>query len=194
MRREVLAFTAAGIIFGFVLGYMTAQAGRGSASGPSTSPTAPPQGAPAAARALDPDEVRALESLAARDKANVAARIELGNLYMDHEQYEAAVRWYGEALALKPEDINVMTDLGACLVGLGRTDEAIARFDRALALDPAHKKAAFNKGVALMKAAQAEKAIAVWEGLLARFPNDPELVGLKEQVEQARAGRAGSSR
>jgi tetratricopeptide (TPR) repeat protein len=193
MKREVLAFTAAGIVFGFVLGFMVAQAGRGPASGPLPASAAPHEAAPTAARTPDPDEVRALESLAARDKQNTAARIELGNLYMDAEQYEPAIRWYGEALVLKPDATNVITDLGACLVGLGRTAEAIERFDRALKLDPKHRKAAFNKGVALMNGGQGEKAIAVWEDLLARFPNDPELEGLKERVAAAKARLTGSS-
>src|SRR5262249_37521940 len=151
----------AGMIFGFVLGYMAAGLGdrptapaapraaegsaraRGTGGGPG--PAAPASDRP---RPADPDEVRTLESLAAKGKANVQARVELGNLYMDHAQYEEATRWYREALALKPDDNDVRVDMGACLVSLGRAPDAIAEFDRALQKDPGHKKALFNKGLA----------------------------------------------
>jgi tetratricopeptide (TPR) repeat protein len=137
----------------------------------------------------DPDEVRTLENLAARDKQNVQVRIELGNLYMDHAQYEEATRWYGEALALKPADNDVRVDMGASLLNLGRGPEALAAFDQALKNDPGHKKALFNKGLALMQSGRPQDAVTVWDDLLKRYPGDPQLQGLKDQVERIRAGK-----
>src|SRR5438477_3653009 len=119
MKREPMVFAVAGMVFGFVLGYMAAGLGDRPGSDAHPRPAASP-GARAEAAATggtaaasgretakgppDPDEVRTLESLATREKLNVQVRIELGNLYMDHEQYEDAVRWYREALAVKPDD------------------------------------------------------------------------------------------
>jgi len=199
-----MIYAVAGILFGFVLGYMAA--GMGDQAPPRM---APPPGvadggtggassrtaAPARDRAMtppDPDEVRALESLAAREKQNVQARIELGNLLMDHNQFDAAARWYREALALAPGDNDVRVDLGACLVSSGKAGEAIAEFERALASDPGHKKALFNKGIALMQSGKPQEAVAVWEGLLKRYPDDPQLRGLREQIDQVRATRRSS--
>jgi hypothetical protein len=62
-----------------------------------------------------------------------------------------------------------------------------AEFDRALARDPGHKKAPFNKGIALMQTGKPKEAVAVWEGLLKRYPDDPQLRGLREQIDQVRA-------
>src|SRR5712691_6879011 len=139
MKREPMVFAVAGMIFGFVLGYMAAGLGDRPASpgGPRTaeapgraraaSGAVPSAGAPAGqdrrAGPADPDEVRTLESLAAKDKQNLQARVELGNLLMDHAQYEPAARWYREALALQPGDSDVRVDLGACLLNLGRAPE-----------------------------------------------------------------------
>jgi tetratricopeptide (TPR) repeat protein len=203
MKREPMVFAVAGMIFGFVLGYMAAGLGDRPSSDAHPRPEASGRPAPAAAVAgpagrdrpagpADPDEVRTLESLAAREKQNAQVRIELGNLYMDHSQYEEATRWYREALALKPEDNDVRVDLGASLLNLGRGPDALAEFDQALQKDPAHKKAAFNKGLALMQAGRAKEAVAVWDGLLKRYPGDPQLQGLQDQVERIRAGRAGT--
>jgi predicted Zn-dependent protease len=202
MNKEPMVYAVAGIVFGFVLGYMAAGLGDGDHPRP-----APPPGAVVGAsdaglagRAAgpehnhpttppDPNEVRALESLATREKSNVQARIELGNLLMDHGEYDGAARWYREALALAPDNNDVRVDLGACLVSAGKAGDALAEFDRALARDPAHKKAAYNKGIALMQSGRPQEALTVWEGLLKRFPDDPQLRGLREQIEQVRATR-----
>jgi tetratricopeptide (TPR) repeat protein len=204
MKREPMVFAVAGMIFGFVLGYMAAGLGDQPSEGSRPRPVASSRTAPAPAAApgagtaddgrdhpvgpADPDEVRTLENLAARDKQNVQVRIELGNLHMDHAQYEEAARWYGEALALTPANNDVRVDLGASLLNLGRGPDALAEFDQALKNDPGHKKALFNKGLALMQAGRPKEAVTIWDDLLKRYPGDPQLQGLKDQVERIRAG------
>jgi cytochrome c-type biogenesis protein CcmH/NrfG len=203
MKREPVVFAVAGIIFGFVLGYMVASwdsaprpvaAAAASSSAPSIAgksalPAEGPGPHGAGPSPLDPNEVKALESLAARDRSNVQARIELGNLLMDHSQFDQAVRWYREALALDPGQADVLVDLGACLVNGGKAAEGLVEFDKALKLDPGHKKALFNKGIALMETGKPQDAVAVWEGLLKRFPNDPQLQSLRDQIERIKSGR-----
>lgn len=199
-----MVYAVAGMVFGFVLGYMVANVGDHAEPRPAPPPGAaaaeaetPPAGPARPAReratsALDPNEMRALESLAAREKGNAQARVELGNLLMDHGQYEDAARWYREALAIAPDNNDVRVDLGACLVSAGKADQALAEFDRALASDPGHKKALFNKGIALMQTGKPKEAVTVWEGLLKRYPDDPQLRGLREQIDQVRATRGRS--
>jgi tetratricopeptide (TPR) repeat protein len=199
MQREPIVYAAAGMIFGFVLGYMVAnaEAPGGSRTVPAAAPSAPAFNPPAAtddgphaapSRApVDPNEARALESLAIRDKANVSVRVELGNLYMDHGQFVDAARWYGEAVVLRP-DPDVIVDLGACLVNGGKAAEGLEQFERALKLSPGHKKASFNKGVALMELGRPKEAVAVWDDLLKRYPDDPQLQTLKRQIDLVRAG------
>jgi cytochrome c-type biogenesis protein CcmH/NrfG len=186
-----MVYGVAGMIFGFVIGYMAANAGApapAAASGPAVASGAPSSFAPAPSKpSLDPNEVRALESLARRDPKNVQARVELANLLMDHEQFEAAARWYDEALALDPQNADVRIDMGACLVSAGKPAEAIPVFDLALKQQPGHKKALFNKGVALMHLGRNEEAVALWEGLLKRYPDDPQLQTLRERIREVRA-------
>ncbi len=202
MKREPVVFAVAGMVFGFVLGYMVASWDSpprvATAGGPTglSLPSRPPAAGGAAVpqagggSALDPDEVKALESLAARDRSNAAVRIELGNLLMDHGQFDAAARWYREAVALDPGQPDVLVDLGASLVNGGKAAEGLEEFEKALKLDPGHKNALFNKGIALMQTGKPAEAVAIWEGLLKRFPNDPQLRGLREQIEQVKAGKA----
>lgn len=191
-----MIFAAAGTVFGFVLGYMVAGMGAETRPAPTVMP---PEGrlaagAPAAfASPVDPNELQALESLAARDKANAQVRVELGNLLMDHSRFDEAARWYREALALKPDVPDVLVDLGACLVNGGKPAEGLVEFDKALKKDPGHKKAAFNKGIALMETGRRQEAVAVWEDLVKRFPDDPQLAGLRQQIDQVRAPAKGPS-
>jgi predicted Zn-dependent protease len=202
MKREPMVFAVAGMVFGFVLGYMVASwdsgprtvaagapsAGSAPAAGPVVGGGPGPHGSGAAP--LDSNGVGALESLAARDRTSAAARIELGNLLMDHDRFDDAARWYREALAIDPGQTDVLVDLGACLVNGGKAADGLVEFEKALKRDPGHKKALFNKGIALMETGRPTEAVAVWEGLLKRFPDDPQLQGLREQIDRIKAGKA----
>jgi tetratricopeptide (TPR) repeat protein len=203
-----MVFAVAGMVFGFVLGYMAAnmaerEPAARTAARPSAAPSAPgarpaEAGGPGARRehtptAPDPDEVRTLEALAKRDKGNAQVRVQLADLNLDHSQFEAAARWYREALGIDPELVGARVDLAAALMNLGRSDDALQELDRVLEKDAAHKKALFNKGLALMQAGRSGEAMVVWESLLKRYPDDPQLAGLKDQLEKMKAGRAGGT-
>jgi cytochrome c-type biogenesis protein CcmH/NrfG len=188
MRRDTLVFSVAGIVFGLVVGYMAASwdvvprpvaIGRQAAAAPA--PAAP------AVKKLNPDEVAALESLAARQPGDASVRVELGNLFMDAERWNEAIRWYREALAVNPALVETATDLGACLVSSGRPAEGLAEFERVLAVDPGHRNALYNKGIALLQMGRGGEAAAAWEELLKRHPDDPQLQGLRGRIEQVRA-------
>jgi cytochrome c-type biogenesis protein CcmH/NrfG len=192
MRRETLVFTLAGVVFGFVLGYMAAgwdamprpaaralPAAGATASGPTPAPSQP--------AALDPNEASALESLAARQPGASAVRIELGNLYMDHQRWDDAIRWYREALALVPDDPDVSTDMGACYVHSGRPAEGLAEFDRVLQRNPGHRNARFNRGVALLELGRSLEAADAWDELLKRYPDDPQFQHLRGRIQEIRA-------
>jgi tetratricopeptide (TPR) repeat protein len=201
-----MIFAVAGVLFGFVLGYMVANASSGGgpparlAAGPgpaagSSAGVAPPAGPPAAAASsarLDPAEVRTLTALAEREKKNLNVRLELGQLLLEHGQAADAVRWYREALALDPGLNAVRVDLAAGLIRAGQYDAALAELDSALKADPANKGALFNKGLALMQSGQPKLAVAVWDDLVKRYPNDPQLKELREQIQRVRSG-AGQS-
>ncbi len=200
MRRETLVFTLAGVVFGFVLGYMAASwdvmprpAPARASDPPASGGTAATQPAASARAALDPNEVSAMESLAARQPRDSDVRVELGNLYMDHERWDDAIRWYREALALVPDDANVTTDMGACYVHSGRPAEGLAVFDRVLQRSPDHRNARFNRGVALLALGRPLEAADTWQELLDRHPDDPQLARLRGRIQELRATAAPAS-
>jgi cytochrome c-type biogenesis protein CcmH/NrfG len=188
MRRDTLAFTLAGIVFGLVVGYMAASwdvVPRPAAIGGGA--TAAPAPAAPATKGLNADEVAALESLAARQPGDASVRVELGNLYMDAERWDEAIRWYREALSVNPALAETVTDLGACLVSSGRPAEGLAEFEKVLQGDSGHRNALYNKGIALLQMGRAGEAAAAWEELLKRHPGDPQIRGLRGRIEQIRA-------
>jgi cytochrome c-type biogenesis protein CcmH/NrfG len=190
MRRDTLAFSLAGIVFGFAVGYMAASWDVVPRPVPPVTAAASPAGAPAAAPAsarFNPDEAKALESLAARQPGDTAPRVELGNLYMDAGRWDEAIRWYREALALNPALPDVLTDMGACLVSAGRPAEGLVEFEKVLSGGPGHRNALYNKGVALLQMGRPKEAVAAWEELLRRYPGDPRIEGLRGRIEQVRA-------
>jgi tetratricopeptide (TPR) repeat protein len=187
MRRDTLVFALAGIVFGFVVGYMSASWGRGSPPAPTGAPSAsgPARATPTAT--IDPSEEQALVAFAGREPGDIGVRVELGNLYMDHQRWDEAIRWYREAVTLNPGLTDVLTDLGACLVHSGQPAEGLAEFEKALAQDEDHRNALYNKGLALKLLGRRPEAVAAWEDVLRRHPQDPELGGLPAEIERLRS-------
>jgi tetratricopeptide (TPR) repeat protein len=185
MKRDTLVLAVAGIVFGFVVGYMSASWGQD--PGPTRAATATPASGPARATptaTIDPSEEQALVAFARREPGDVGVRVELGHLYMDHQRWDEAIRWYREALALNPGLTDVSTDLGACLVHSGRPAEGLTEFEKVLAQNENHRNALFNKGLALRRLGRTEEAIAAWEDVLRRYPGDPQLSGLRAEIDR----------
>lgn len=118
-----------------------------------------------------------LEQKTSQSPDDVAAWVQLGNLYFDANNYTKAILAYNKSLELNPDNANVMTDLGVMYRRNGQPPEAIKAFDRAIKIDPKHETARFNKGIVLMHDLNdLDGAIRAWEELvkvnpLAKGPN-----------------------
>lgn len=192
MRRDTLVFALAGIVFGLVVGYMSASWGQG--PGPAPTVSAPSASGPAEAiptAMFDPSEEQALVAFAERQPGDVGVRVELGNLYMDHQRWDDAIRWYREALALSPGLTNVLNELGAGLVRSGQFAEGLAAFDEVLAQDATNRNALYNRGLALRNLGRTSEAVAAWEEVLRLYPDDPQLRGLRGEIDNLQTPPAG---
>ena len=108
-----------------------------------------------------------LEKETALHSDNVAAWVQLGNLYFDANQVEKAIAAYKHSLTLDPGNADVLTDLGVMYRRNGRPREAIKVFDRAILVNPRQEAAYFNKGVVFLHDLnERENAIEAWEELL----------------------------
>jgi cytochrome c-type biogenesis protein CcmH/NrfG len=188
MRADAIVFGIAGTLFGLIIGWIL---GSQQPSGPIRTAAPIAQSAPASqpsggsqAAVVDPERVKALEMVAARNPTDPQPRIQLGNLFFDAEKYGQAIPWYEQALTLRPNDVNVSTDLGVAYYYTNQSDRALAQFDRSLAIDPKHVKTLLNVGIvrAFGKRDLAGAAKA-WEQVVEIAPNTPEGQAAKKGLE-----------
>jgi tetratricopeptide (TPR) repeat protein len=113
-------------------------------------------------RADPVSQIQALQAAQLLFKANSA---------LEQEKYEEAVAAYDAALAIKPDDPDILGNKGIALRRLERIEEAIAAYDAALALKPDDPGALYNKGNALDELGRYEDAIAAYDAALALKPD-----------------------
>jgi tetratricopeptide (TPR) repeat protein len=188
MRADAIVFGIAGTLFGLIIGWILGSQQPGgpiptSAPVAQSAPASPPSGGTQPA-AIDPERVKALETVAAQNPKDPQPRVQLGNLFFDGEKYGQAITWYEQALTLKPNDVNVSTDLGVAYYYTNQSDRALAQFDRSLALDPKHVKTLLNVGIvrAFGKRDLAGAAKA-WEQVVAIAPDTPEGQAAKKGLQ-----------
>ena len=118
------------------------------------------------------------------------AIVALGNTNFDAGRYEVAEKWYTAALAKRPQDVSVRTDLG--LTFLVRepgqdVDRAIKEFRRSLEIEPRHEQTLQNMVVALTKKGSFGEADAMLRKLSEVNPANQSLSKLRSDLDAARS-------
>jgi tetratricopeptide (TPR) repeat protein len=201
MKSDAIAFGIAGIVFGLIAGWIigTQQAGArppGAAAATQAAGTASPAAEQPTTRAavLDQSQVNALTSVAERDPKNPKPRVDLANLYFDAERYEDAIKWYGEAVKLSPNDVNVSTDLGVCYYYSNQPDKALAQFDHSLSIDPKHVKTLLNVGIVKAFGKQdLDGAMRAWQQVIQIAPDSPEGQAAKRAIDSLKSAHPNAS-
>ncbi|MGH8721958.1 MAG: c-type cytochrome biogenesis protein CcmI, partial [Burkholderiales bacterium] len=164
-----------------------------------------------APRALEPAASTAPAQMTAQDieamVERLAARMKespndargwamLGRSYLMLARYAESSQAYERALALSPNDLDLLTSLAGALrmadpgASARRVGELAAR---ALAIDPDHPAALAFAGVAAYESGQHRAAIAHWERLLPLLPPESELAGtIRERLGEARSKLTGT--
>jgi tetratricopeptide (TPR) repeat protein len=189
MKSDAVAFGIAGILFGLIAGWVIGA--QQTMTRPGAPPPPPQAAAPASGTApstraavLDETKVNALKNVAEREAANATPRIELGNLYFDAERYDDAIRWYGDALKLSPNNVDVSTDLGVCYYYSNQPDKALEQFDRSLKIDSKHAKTLLNLGIVRAFGKQdLEGAMQAWQKVMEVAPGSQEAQAAKRALE-----------
>jgi tetratricopeptide (TPR) repeat protein len=189
MKSDAIAFGIAGMLFGLIAGWIIGSQQAGVAPAAATAQAAPASTAsgsapPTRASSVDENQVTALKSVAEREPRNASPRVQLGNLYFDAERYDDAIKWYGEALQLAPNDVNVSTDLGVCYYYINQPDKALEQFDKSLAVDPKHAKTLLNVGIVRAFGKQdLDGASAAWQQVIKLAPDSPEGQAAKRALD-----------
>ncbi|MFH0994260.1 MAG: tetratricopeptide repeat protein [Pseudomonadota bacterium] len=117
------------------------------------------------------DQIAGLEFKTSQNPGDIAGWIQLGNLCFDADLPEKSIAAYDKALALNPNNADVLTDQGVMYRKAGKYDKAVLNFDKAIRVNPKHEISRFNKGIVLMHDLNnPQGAIKAWEELLAVNP------------------------
>jgi tetratricopeptide (TPR) repeat protein len=195
MKSESIVFALAGVAFGLIAGWVigtqtTSRAPAAPAQASAAEPAAETAGTRAAL--LDEAQVTALKSVAAREPSNARPRAQLGNLYFDAERYPEAIQWYGEAVKLAPNDVNISTDLGICYYYTNQPDKALQQFEHSLQLDPNHAKTLLNVGIVRAFGKQdLDGAVQAWQQVMKLAPNSPEGQAAKRALDSMESAHRG---
>jgi tetratricopeptide (TPR) repeat protein len=146
--------------------------------------TRPEPAGKVSAPAVSPQQQARIEELQrriARDSSNVAAYLELANLYYDLGRFAEAVPLYRRYLAADPGNAEVRIDYAYALFASGAEEVGIAELRSVLERFPDHPIALFNLGVLYAQRGQWEQARQSFTELIRLHPALP----LAERARQA---------
>lgn len=198
MRADAIVFGIAGVLFGVIIGWVlgSQQATRTAQSlPPPVAQAAPPSSSSAPQPTpVDPERVKALEAVATKDPKDIQARVQLGNMFFDAEQFRQAIGWYEQALTINPKDANVSTDLGVAYYYTNQPDRALAQFDHSLKVDPKHIKTLLNVGIVRAFGKQdLPGAAKAWQQVVDLSPDSPEGQAAKKGLEGIKSAHPDSA-
>jgi hypothetical protein len=161
-------------------------AGNG-APGPATGPNALPPGNPTGGGGPPAPVMQILSQLKARVAKNprdIAALVELGNLYFDASKFDQAADYYKRALALDPTNPEVRNDEAAALHASGNDLEALREVDRVLAERANFPQALFNRGIILGSMGRRSDAVLAYRAFLKMAPKDAHAVDAQTAIKE----------
>lgn len=109
-------------------------------------------------------DIKAMEQKAAQNPNDADLLANLGNAYFDYGTslrdggsnddansfFAKAAAVYQKALALKPNQVGIETDMGTAFYYSGQPDQAEAAYKKAVAMDPKYINARLNYGIFLL--------------------------------------------
>jgi tetratricopeptide (TPR) repeat protein len=116
--------------------------------------------------------------------------VQLGNMNHAARNFQEAERWYTIALAKKPEDIDVRTDLGLTffLRNPPDLDRAIKEYRRSLEKNPKHEATLNNLAIALLKKGNTTEAQTVLTQLEKVNPKNEAIPKIRDDLNKLRSG------
>ena len=124
-----------------------------------------------AAKSQPDTSVRVAAAPPSEANANVSEFKKRGNALREQGQLQEAVQCYQQALALAPDDVGALVNLGFVLSELGRFAQARSHLDKALQLDPKQDDALYILGTIAQATGNPDQAIERFAATLALRPD-----------------------
>jgi tetratricopeptide (TPR) repeat protein len=120
---------------------------------------------------------------------DVAARLDLGQRYLDAGRLKDATGEYLAVVKLDPGSVEANTNLGLLLFQSGLADQALRSVDRALGTDPRYPEALWARGlIQFMGLRQAKAAAATFRAYLQAAPFGAHRDEVEQLLQLAAAG------
>jgi tetratricopeptide (TPR) repeat protein len=100
---------------------------------------------------------------------------DMASAHHDTNAFAAAVRAYGQAIAVDPNSSEAHCNLGMTWAAQGRDAEAAAEFREAIRLKPDYETAQMNLGNSASRLGRMDEAAAAYAAAERLNPNDPEI-------------------
>lgn len=113
-----------------------------------------------------------LKTRVAKNPRDIAAIVELGNLYFDASKFDQAAAYYKRALALDPTNPDVRNDEAAALHASGHDLDALQEVNQVLSERPNFPQALFNRGIILGSMGRRSDAVGAYRAFLRAAPKD----------------------
>jgi Tfp pilus assembly protein PilF len=121
------------------------------------------------------DAERAMEDLVARAPQNADLHLYLAMTLMAENDLKKAREELETSIKLRPSNPDAINNLGAVLLRLGLSTEALERFDECRRLSPDFDRAVINSALLYNRAGQHNKARQILEEFLSRHPDNAEV-------------------
>lgn len=204
MNKDNLLFALAGLLLGFVSSYLLFEAmtvrqpARRQAGATATAPAgampggegAQTPGAEAGAQSGAPsmEEIQRLRDHVAANPDDAPAVLQLAHLNFEIQNWARARDLYTQYLKLRPDEPDVLSDLGVAYRELGEPQEALRLFDRAQELQPDHWQSRFNEVIVLaLDLENYDAAEAVIAELKRLQPGNQDVERLEAEVLRRKA-------
>lgn len=178
MKKETIFFAAIALAVGVLIGVIYSNQKKDT---PQTSSTSLP---PLQAPVNHQQQIAMLEGIVAREPDNRNAWIQLGHNYFDANEPMPAIDAYAKALALDPDDPDILTDQGVMYRRVGWYDKAIVNFQKAYQLNNRHQQSLYNLGIVYRYDLQDfDKAMEAWNRFIALNPSGPGAEKVRAELD-----------
>jgi tetratricopeptide (TPR) repeat protein len=136
-----------------------------------------------------------LEAAAAEEPDNTAAFLYLGIVYLQLEQYDAAIAVYSQILPKGGDEaVAIAYNLGNAYYSKGAYTEADQYYSQAIELDPAYSSAYLNRANTKIGLGYTREAIADYQQYLALAPQSPKRPRIERLIAFIKAEIAADER